>query len=97
MIEMTPIPGRAAPSRGAVAEGPVGSRLLRRLRLFRYEIRCWRDGVIPDAAEAIDSPRPLTRDAAVARRVLQLVPLVPTADLGTRRARRPVRCGTRTR
>ena len=82
VIEMAPIPGRAAPSRGAVAEGPVGSRLLRRLRLFRYEIRCWRDGVIPDAAEAVDSPRQLTGDAAVARHVLQLVPLVPTPTWG---------------
>ncbi len=82
VIEMTPIPGRGAPSHGAVAEGPVGSHLLRRLRLFRYEIRCWRDGVIPDAAEAIDSPRLLTRDAAVARCVVELVPLVPAATWG---------------
>jgi len=81
VIEMTPIPRSAVPRR-AVAEGPVGSRLLRRLRLFRYEIRCWRDGVIPDVAEAVDSPRLLTRDSAVARRVLQLAPVVPTATWG---------------
>jgi hypothetical protein len=82
VIEMAPIPCRAAPSRGGVAEGPVGSRLLCRLRLFRYEIRCWRDGVIPDVAEAVDSPRLLTRDAAVAGWVLRLVPLVPTPTWG---------------
>ena len=83
VIEMTPIPrSGGAPSRGAVAEGPVGSSLLRRLRLFRYEIRCWRDGAIPDVAEAVDSPRLLTADPAVARLVLQLVPAVPTPTWG---------------
>src|SRR3954447_19965975 len=43
MIEMTPIPGRRDPAdRGVVAEGPVGTRWARRLRIFRYEIHCWR-------------------------------------------------------
>jgi hypothetical protein len=82
VIEMTPLPRRGAASRGAVAEGPVGSRLLRRLRLFRYEVRCWPDGVIPDVAEAVDSPRLLTDDPTVARLVLQLVPAVPTPTWG---------------
>src|SRR5919197_941788 len=31
--------------RGVVAEGPVGASWAGRLRLFRYEIRRWRDGV----------------------------------------------------
>ena len=35
--------------RGVVAEGAVGTRAAGRLRLFRYEIRRWREGVIPDA------------------------------------------------
>jgi len=82
VIEMTPIPRRDVPSHGAVAVGPVGTRLLRRLRLFRYEIRCWRNGVIPDVDEAVESPRLLTHDTAVARRVLQLVPVVPTPTWG---------------
>ena len=81
VVEMAPIPRRAA-GRGVVAEGPVGSRLLRPLRLFRYEIRCWREGLIPDVAEAVESPRLLTADPAVARRVLQLVPAVPTPTWG---------------
>jgi hypothetical protein len=33
--------------RGVVAEGAVGARAAGRFRLFRYEIRCWRNGVIP--------------------------------------------------
>jgi hypothetical protein len=78
VIEMTPIPDRDGASRGVVAEGPVGSRLFRRLRLFRYEVRRWRGGTIPDVAEAVDSPRRLTEDADCARRVLELVPSVPT-------------------
>ena len=38
------------PLHGVVAEGPVGSRWAGSLRLFRYEIRRWRNGVIPDLA-----------------------------------------------
>lgn len=77
VIEMAPIPDGDGASRGVVAEGPVGSRLLRHLRLFRYEVRRWRGGVIPDVAEAVDSPRRLTEDSIVAQRLLDLVPPVP--------------------
>jgi hypothetical protein len=65
-----------------VAEGPVGSRWAGRARLFRYEVRCWRGGSIPDVDEAVDSPRLLSSDPAVAQRVLDLVPQVPTAVWG---------------
>ncbi len=68
--------------RGVVAEGPVGARWAGRLRLFRYEIRRWRDGVIPDADEAVESPQHLTDDPALARRVLELVEDVPTLVWG---------------
>jgi hypothetical protein len=76
-IEMTPIPAGDPASRGVVAEGPVGSRLLGRLRIFRYEVRRWRGGTIPDVAEAVESPRRLTEDVLVALRLLGLVPSVP--------------------
>src|SRR6266542_326983 len=73
--------------RGVVAEGPVGTRAAGRFRLFRYEVRRWRDGVIPDVAEAVDSPRRLSDDPDSARRLLDLVPQVPTPVWGrTRRA-----------
>jgi hypothetical protein len=35
------------------SEGAVGSRRLGRWRTFRYEIRRWRGGQIPDVAEAV--------------------------------------------
>lgn len=82
IIEMTPIPDGNGAARGVVAEGPVGANWAGRFRIFRYEVRCWRDGVIPDVSEAVDSPRRLTDDAARARRVLQLVPSVPTPVWG---------------
>jgi hypothetical protein len=68
--------------RGVVATGSVGSRAAGRLRLFRYEVRCWRDGVIPDVDEAVDSPRRLSADPEAARRLLELAPHVPTPVWG---------------
>jgi hypothetical protein len=68
--------------RGVVAEGAVGARAAGRLRLFRYEIRCWRDGVIPDVAEAVESPKHLSNDAGRARELLDLVRQVPTPVWG---------------
>jgi hypothetical protein len=52
------------------------------LRLFRYEVRCWRGGSIPDLGEAVGGPRRLTSDARVARRLLDLVTTVPTPVWG---------------
>jgi hypothetical protein len=82
VIEMAPVWNDRVPDRGVVAEGPVGSGRLGRLRLFRYEIRRWRGGRIPDIAEAVDSPQRLTEDPALARRLLELVPSVPTPVWG---------------
>lgn len=77
-----PIPDGSGALRGVVAEGPVGFRSARSLRVLRYEIRRWRDGVISDLDEAVDSPRRLTDDPVVAQRVLDLVPGVPTPVWG---------------
>jgi hypothetical protein len=81
-IESAPVPKADPRTRGAVAGGAVGSRWAGRLRLFRYEIRCWRDGVIPDLDEAVDSPQRLSEDEELARRVLELTPHVPTPVWG---------------
>jgi hypothetical protein len=81
-IESGPVPDADAQARGVVAGGPVGSRWAGHFRIFRYEIRCWRDGVIPDLGEAVDSPQRLTEDEACARRLLQLAPQVPTPVWG---------------
>ena len=47
-IELAPSPNADEASRGVVATGAVGSRHAGRLRLFRYEVRCWRGGRFPD-------------------------------------------------
>jgi hypothetical protein len=82
VIEMAPIRPRHGADRGVVAEGAVGLRAARRFRLFRYEVRRWRGGVIPDIAEAVESPLRLSEDPDCARRLLELVPLVPTPVWG---------------
>ena len=82
VIEQAPVRDNDGAKRGVVAEGPVGSRLAGRYRIFRYEVRRWRDGVIPDVAEAVESPQHLTGDPLLAQRVLDLVPAVPTLVWG---------------
>jgi hypothetical protein len=82
VIEMAPVRDARGAQRGVVAEGPVGTRWAGRFRIFRYEIRRCRDGCIPDADEAVESPRPLTDDRARTQRVLDLVPHVPTPVWG---------------
>lgn len=82
VIEQAPVPRGDPAARGVVATGPVGTMWAGRFRVFRYEIRCWRDGVIPDIAEAVDSPRELTADPAYAARILALAPSVPRSVWG---------------
>jgi hypothetical protein len=76
-IESAPVRTSDGADRGVVGGGAVGSRFAGRLRIFRYEVRCWRDGVIPDLGEAVESPRRLTDDPVVARRLLELAPTLP--------------------
>jgi len=82
VIEQNPVPDLSGADRGVVAEGAVGARWASRLRIFRYEIRVWRGGQIPDVAEAVDSPRRLSTSEERARRVLEVVPRVPTPVWG---------------
>jgi hypothetical protein len=82
VIEQAPVHDWSGEQRGVVAEGAVGSRWAGRYRIFRYEIRLWLGGHIPDVAEAVDSPRRLTDDEDRARRVLDLVAQVPTPVWG---------------
>jgi len=67
VIEQTPVPDALGEQRGVVAEGSVGARWAGRFRICRYEIRRWRDGHIPDVAEAVESPRRLTDERASCR------------------------------
>jgi hypothetical protein len=82
VIEMAPVRDGDGAARGVVAEGAVGSRWAGRLRIFRYEVRRWPDGVIPDVAEAVESPCRLTGDPAHARHLLELVAQIPTPVWG---------------
>jgi hypothetical protein len=81
VIEQTPIPDLLGQERGVVGQGPVGMRWAGRFRLFRYEIRRWQGGVIPDAGDAVATVR-ITDDLGLARRILDLVPSVPTPVWG---------------
>jgi hypothetical protein len=82
VIEQAPVHDWSGKDRGVVAEGAVGAGWAGRFRIFRYEIRLWRGGNIPDVAEAVDSPRRLTNDEARARRVLDVVRQIPTPVWG---------------
>lgn len=82
VVEMTPAWGSSHSAEGAVASGPVGLRSLGRSNLFRYEVHCWRDGVIPDRGYAVGGAQALTGDEGVARRVLELAPAFPAAVWG---------------
>jgi hypothetical protein len=82
VIEQAPVRDSNGGERGVVAEGAVGSRWAGRLRIFRYEVRRWCGGIIPDVNDAVESPQRLTDDPDVAQRVLDLVPHVPTAVWG---------------
>jgi hypothetical protein len=82
VIEQAPVRDLLGDERGVVAEGPVGSRLAGRFRIFRYEVRCWSGGTIPDVDEAVESPVCLSEDEATAARVLESVRRVPTRVWG---------------
>jgi hypothetical protein len=76
-IEQTPALAHGE-ERGVVGIGPIGAKwLAAHVHIFRYELRRWRDGVIPDVNEAVESPQRLSTDLADARRLLELVPEVP--------------------
>ena len=79
---MWPSPDANTNSRGVVVQGPVGSRRLSLIRTFRYEVRRWHNGVLPDADEAIGGPQRVSGEIEQARRLLDLVPSVPALTWG---------------
>ena len=81
-VEMAPAWGRGARGRDVVGTGPVGMRFLGRSAMFRYEIRCSAGTVIPDLADAVDSPVEIATGVDAARRVLLAVESVPRPTWG---------------
>lgn len=81
-IEMGPVWNVSETGRGVVCEGPVGSRRLGRFRAFRYEVRCWPGGRIPDADEAVDSPVRITEDPIQVAALLKALHEVPPLTWG---------------
>jgi hypothetical protein len=81
-IELAPAWDAEGGSRGVVCTGAVGSRYLGRWRLFRYELRCWNGGSIPDLDDAVGGVHRLSDDPAVARRLLDSATRVPAAVWG---------------
>ncbi|MFI5036096.1 MAG: hypothetical protein ACHQFZ_07830 [Acidimicrobiales bacterium] len=82
VIEMAPIPDQRGAERGVIVEGPVGVRGAGRVRILRYEMRSWPNGVIPNRALAVESPVVVSTDVTVARRLLDLVRYVPAQTWG---------------
>lgn len=78
-IELTP---ESSDAHGQVARGFVGTRWLGTVRQFRYEVRCWQGGSIPDIEYAVGGPVVLASTRASARQVIRLVPHVPTPVWG---------------
>jgi hypothetical protein len=81
-VELAPSPNGNEASRGVVATGAVGSPLISCLRVFRYEVRCWPGGSIPDLHYAVGEPERLTNDPQTARKLLGAIPNVPTPVWG---------------
>lgn len=77
-----PSPDGNTALRGVVVEGPVFGHWIARYRPFRYEVRCWREGVIPDAREAVGGPCRLSTDTQRGRKLLDLVACVPALVWG---------------
>lgn len=82
IVEQAPVRDRRGKQRGVVAEGAVGAGWAGRLRIFRYEVRVWLDGEIPDVVEAVDSPQRLSDDEDRARGVLDALSEIPTPVWG---------------
>lgn len=74
---MWPSPDMNGSARGVVVVGPVFVSWLSSTRIFRYEVRCWRDGELPDADEAVGGAQPVATEVDMARRLVGLTPAVP--------------------
>lgn len=84
MIEMAPAWGPHPGERGVVKTGPVALRWLGRSRAFRYEVRCWPGGTIPDRRWAVGAAVTVTRDPVAVARIVDGVHCAPALPWGRR-------------
>jgi hypothetical protein len=82
VVEQAPVPDARGDERGVVVHGSVGARWAGRFRVFRYEVRRWRDGRIPDVRAAVGSPVRVSESTEEARRLLAALPSLPTPVWG---------------
>ncbi len=82
VVEMAPALTALPDRRGVVVEGPVGMPSWGRSIVFRYEIRRWRGGVIPDMRYAVGGLQPMNTSEHQVRALLGLVPAVPALTWG---------------
>lgn len=81
-VEMAPAwagPGR---EHGVTTTGPVGIRRLGSSRFFRYEVRIWRDGSVPDLGYAVGGALHVPTDPVRTRRLLAAGARVPSLTWG---------------
>lgn len=76
-----PAPDDHGSTRGTVLTGPVFTHFLGRFRAFRYEVRCWDGGSIPDLAHAVAS-QIVIDDVDNMKRVVAEVASVPAHRWG---------------
>ncbi len=77
IIEQAPVWDLAEYPKETVGEGAVGCKWLRKIKLFRYEVRCWKNGIIPDISYAVESPITISEQPETAYLVLEALRSVP--------------------
>jgi hypothetical protein len=80
VIEVAPAWDRRVPADAVAVSGAVGSRWLGHSPLFRYDVRCWAGGRIPD--EDRGESVPIATDAARAAALLDRCGAVPSYTWG---------------
>ncbi|MBO0595821.1 hypothetical protein I2485_13105 [Nesterenkonia sp. E16_7] len=82
VVEMTRAWGQPLGPRGVVAQGPVGFTWSGASPFLRYEIRCWRDGIIPDREWAVGPPHRFPLAAEDVGALIGRIPEAPQLTWG---------------
>ena len=77
VIEIAPALNSLPVEHGVVGTGSVGAAWAGRFRAFRYELRCWEGGEIPDLQYESGLPLRLSESKETAERLIGLTGAVP--------------------